>query len=111
MLKNYLKITLRSLLKYKVFVSINIVGLGLALACCIVAYLNSDFNWDFDKNHAQIDNILELLLAPAGQTPESYRFLNEVSLLANLDQIIDDIQAIYGFSDSEVTGFFVNNNP
>ena len=60
---------------------------------------------------AQIDSILELLLAPAGQTPESYRFLNEVTLLANLDEIIDDIQAIYGFSDTEVTSFFVNNNP
>jgi hypothetical protein len=59
----------------------------------------------------QIDNILTLLLAPAGQTPESYRFLNEVTLLANLDQIIDDIQAIYGFSEVEVTSFFVNNNP
>lgn len=60
---------------------------------------------------AEIDNILTLLLAPAGQTPQSYRFLNEVSLLANLDQIIDDIQAIYGFSEAEVNSFFVNNNP
>lgn len=60
---------------------------------------------------AEIDSILELLLAPEGQTPESYRFLNEVTLLANLDQIIDDIQAVYGFSDTEVTSFFVNNNP
>ena len=58
---------------------------------------------------AEIDNILALLLAPLGQTPESYRFLNEASLLANFDQIIDDIQAIYGFTDEEVTGFFVNN--
>lgn len=60
---------------------------------------------------AQIDNILSLLLAPEGQAPESYRFLNEVTLLANLDQIIDDIQSIYGFSDMEVNSFFVNNNP
>lgn len=60
---------------------------------------------------AQIDEILNLLLAPEGQTPESYRFLNEVSLLANLDTIIDDIQAIYGFSDTEVVSFYVNNNP
>jgi hypothetical protein len=59
----------------------------------------------------QIDSILELLLAPEGQTPASYRFLNEASLLANLDQIIDQIQAVYGFSDAEVTSFFVNNNP
>lgn len=60
---------------------------------------------------AEIDRILELLLAPAGQTPESYRFLNEVSLLANLDTIIEDIQSIYGFTEAEVSSFFVNNNP
>lgn len=58
---------------------------------------------------AQIDTILDLLLAPEGETPESYRFLNEVTLLANLDQIIDDIQAIYGFTEAEVNSFFVNN--
>ncbi|WP_422359967.1 FtsX-like permease family protein [Reichenbachiella sp.] len=60
MFKNYLKVTLRNLLKNKVFVSINIVGLGLALACCIVAYINSKFNWSFDECHAQIDNIYKL---------------------------------------------------
>ncbi len=57
----------------------------------------------------QINSILDLLLAVPNQTPESYRFVKEASLLDNLDQIIDDIQAIYGFSESEVTGFFVNN--
>lgn len=60
MFKNYLKVTVRNLLKNKVFVSINIVGLGLALACCIVAYINSKFNWSFDECHAQIDNIYKV---------------------------------------------------
>lgn len=60
MFKNFLKITLRNLLKNKVYVSINIVGLGLALACCIVAYLNSQYNWDFDKNHEKIGNIFHV---------------------------------------------------
>ena len=60
MIKNYLKITLRNLFKNKVYVAINIVGLGLALACCIVAYLNSKFNWDFDKNHEKIDHIYKV---------------------------------------------------
>lgn len=59
----------------------------------------------------QIDSILALLLAPEGEAPESYRFLNEVTLLANLDHIIEDVQAIYGFTDEEVNSFFVNNNP
>ncbi|SMD32807.1 MacB-like core domain-containing protein [Reichenbachiella faecimaris] len=60
MFKNYLKVTLRNLLKNKTFVSINIIGLGLALACCIVAYINSKFNWSFDECHAQIDYIYKV---------------------------------------------------
>ncbi|RED97910.1 ABC transporter permease [Marinoscillum furvescens] len=60
MLKNFLIIAFRNLLKNKVYVAINIVGLGLALACCIVAYLNTKYNIDFDKNHAQIDHIYKI---------------------------------------------------
>lgn len=58
---------------------------------------------------AQIDSVLELLLAPEGETPESYRFLNDATLLANLDQIIENLQAIYEFTDEEVNTFFVND--
>ncbi|MGL1885082.1 MAG: ABC transporter permease [Reichenbachiella sp.] len=60
MIKNYLKITIRNLFRTKVYVAINVLGLGLALACCIVAYLNSKFNWDFDKSHTQIDHIYKI---------------------------------------------------
>lgn len=60
MLKNFLIVALRNLLKNKVYVAINIVGLGLALACCIVAYLNTKYNIDFDKNHTQIDHIYKI---------------------------------------------------
>ncbi len=58
---------------------------------------------------AQIDGILALLQAPAGETPLSYRFLNDASLLADLRQAIDDIQAIYGFTDAEVASFYIND--
>ena len=58
---------------------------------------------------AQIEDVLEGLLAPAGQTPESFRFLNDATLIANLDAIIDDLQTIYGFTDTEVNSFFVND--
>ncbi|MEN0003134.1 MAG: hypothetical protein AAF798_03285 [Bacteroidota bacterium] len=60
---------------------------------------------------AQIDNILNKLLAPAGQIPTSHRFLNEASLLTNLTELISDIQAIYGFTQDEVEFFFENSNP
>ncbi len=58
---------------------------------------------------AQIDQILVDLLAPEGQTPESFRFLNEATLINNLDRIVADIQMIYGFTDEEVQSFYVNN--
>ncbi len=38
-------------MKNKLFVFINIVGLGISLACCIVAFLNWDYNNKFDTYH------------------------------------------------------------
>ena len=60
MLKNYLKITFRSLMKNKLFTFINIFGLGIALACCIVAYLNWDYNIKFDTNHLNSEKIYRI---------------------------------------------------
>lgn len=60
MLKNFIKLTFRNLIKNKTYVIINIIGLGLSLACCIVAYLNYDFGISFDKNHKNLKNIYRI---------------------------------------------------
>lgn len=60
MLKNYIKITFRSLWKSKVFVLINVLGMGVALACCIIAYLNYNYNKDFDIQHENAENIYKV---------------------------------------------------
>ena len=52
MLKNYIIVAIRSLRKNKSFVIINAFGLGIALACCIAAYLILAFNVEFDDFHA-----------------------------------------------------------
>ncbi len=57
MIKNYLMITLRSMLKNKLYLSINIVGMATAIACCIVAYFNFDFNQSFDSHHVNAGTI------------------------------------------------------
>lgn len=57
----------------------------------------------------QIKEILTNLLAADGQTPQSYKFLNDASLLSNLDAVITLIKGVYGFSDTEVTGFYTSN--
>jgi putative ABC transport system permease protein len=57
MIKNYLLITLRSLAKNKLFIFINVFGMGVAIACCIVAYLNWDFSASWDKNFSDSKDI------------------------------------------------------
>lgn len=60
MFKNYLKIIFRNVSKNIVYVLINIMGLGLALAVCITAYLNYRFDADFDSCHENRERIYRI---------------------------------------------------
>ena len=57
MLKNHLLIAIRSLLKNKLYIFINIFGMAIAIACCIIAYFNYDFNLSFDEYHVNRNTI------------------------------------------------------
>lgn len=57
MLFSYLRLTLRNFSKNKLFVFINVLGMGIALACCITAFLNWDYNAKFDAYHADAENV------------------------------------------------------
>ena len=57
MFKNYLNLTIRNLMKNKLFVFINVLGLGIAIAICITAYLSWDYNAKFDTYHADAENV------------------------------------------------------
>lgn len=62
MIKNYLLITLRSLAKNKLFIFINVFGMGIAIACCIVAYTNWEFAATWDSKHVNADQIYRVQL-------------------------------------------------
>lgn len=53
MFKNNLRIALRNLKKHKTYVSINLLGMGFALTCCIVSFLNLDYKLRFDDHHKE----------------------------------------------------------
>jgi putative ABC transport system permease protein len=57
MIKNYFLITFRSILKNKVFILINVFGMGIAIACCIVGYLGLEYDADFDAIHKNRDHV------------------------------------------------------
>jgi ABC-type antimicrobial peptide transport system permease subunit len=45
------------LIKKKLFVLINVFGMGIAIACCIVAYVNLDYFSKWDKSFGNTENI------------------------------------------------------
>ena len=51
MLKNFFLITLRNMMKNKLFIFINVFGMAVAIACCIVAYFAYEYQATFDGNH------------------------------------------------------------
>ncbi len=57
MFRNFLLITIRNLMKNKLFIIINVFGMGIAIACCIVAYFNWEFDARFDSHHVNRSSI------------------------------------------------------
>jgi putative ABC transport system permease protein len=60
MWQNYLKVAFRNLWRNRLYVFINVFGLALAVATCVLAYLNHRYERDFNKfhqNYAQIYKI------------------------------------------------------
>ncbi|MBA4850876.1 ABC transporter permease [Emticicia sp. BO119] len=74
MLRNYLKITLRSLFKNKTFTLINVSGLAISLACCIVLGLYAYSEISFDRFHQKNKQIFRInkVVSEVNKTPEKH---------------------------------------
>src|SRR6478736_715602 len=57
MIKNYFLLTFRSMMKNKLFIVINVLGLGIAIACCIVSFLAYEYDATFDGIHKNGEKI------------------------------------------------------
>jgi len=57
MFQNYLKVTWRNIKRYKGYSSINIIGLAVGLACCILILLWVQDELSYDRFHANADDL------------------------------------------------------
>lgn len=60
MIKNYIKIAFRSLIKNQKHTILNISGLAVALAACVIIFLVLQFELSFNKHLTQYDNIFHV---------------------------------------------------
>ena len=70
MFKNYLILSIRYISKNFLFVGINIIGLAIAIAICIAAYLNTVYDADWDKMHENHSHIYKINITRDMQSRE-----------------------------------------
>ncbi len=62
MLKNYLKVALRNILKHKFFAAINITGLVIGMTCCLLIFVYIKDETSYDNFHANSERLYRVAL-------------------------------------------------
>lgn len=68
MLKSYLLIAIRSLRRNKLHASINIIGLAIGMACCILITLFVQFELNYDRHNKDADRIYRMAIGLEANT-------------------------------------------
>ncbi|MEM6321489.1 MAG: FtsX-like permease family protein [Bacteroidota bacterium] len=68
MFQNYLKIALRHIDRNRTYVIINVVGLGVAIACCMIAFVNWQTGKNADSFHENYERIFRVTANGVGHT-------------------------------------------
>src|SRR4051812_19995213 len=76
MFRNYLITTFRNLLRNKVNTFINVAGLAISIACCIVIYVFMKHENTFDNFHSKADRIYRVVADYQGTEVEHMGYVN-----------------------------------
>ncbi|MCY3869886.1 MAG: ABC transporter permease [Gemmatimonadetes bacterium] len=73
MFRNYLTVAYRNLVRYKVYSAINITGLAIGIAFCILTFLYIHHEWTYDAFHKNADRIYRIYAEFRGPDKKFYR--------------------------------------
>ncbi len=93
MLKNYLKIAVRNLLRQKVYSLINISGLAIGMACCLFILLYVRDELSYDRHHKHADRIYRVGLDAAVSGEDIHAALTAAPLAATLRAEYPEVEA------------------
>ena len=100
MFKNFLVTAFRNYWRNKIFVIVNVAGLGVGLACCIIAYYNYQFDAEFDNIHQNKDVIYKISLTrEVNQRQQEYGF-TPLSLAPAIGNSIPGIDHIVRYTNN-----------
>lgn len=101
MLKNNIKVAFRYLVRHKGYTFINVFGLAVGVACCILIMLFVRSEWSYDRFHSKADRIYRIWL---DEVYEGSRFTNTTTPVplapafqANIPEV-EDVCRNYSFN-------------
>jgi putative ABC transport system permease protein len=125
MFKNYFKIAWRNLVKNKTLSIINIVGLSVSIAFCLVLFFYIRYEQSYDSFHAKKDHLFRLEMSntfPSSDTAKKsiFSFLTKnddvqnqlmfpVIVAANMQNAFPEIKSITRFKDNGDQLVKINN--
>jgi ABC-type antimicrobial peptide transport system permease subunit len=109
MILNYLKVAARHLTKNKIYLIINVLGMGIAIACAMTAYLLVAYNIEFDAaiDQERVKNIVKVMHHRKQTDGDPYREL--VAPLPLAPAVANDIAGIKHYSRFCSTGGYVTH--
>ena len=100
MLKNYIIISIRYFQKNFLFISINIIGLAVAIALCITAYLNNKYDINWDKSHENYDDIYKVNIIKKTKRSEQEYAITPFALAPSIKQDLSGIEEVSRYATS-----------
>lgn len=97
MLKNYLKIGIRNLFKHRLFTFINVTGLGIGLACCILIGIYIHYELSYDRYYSNPENVFRILVERTGPERGSLRAITPRFLSSALKESFPEIESAAQF--------------
>lgn len=104
MLRNYLMVSIRNLLRNKLYAFINVLGLSVGVASCILIALFVHHEWTFDAFHEHADSIYRILtreVSPEGKVKLKTYHLEDLG--SALDEAFEEVTATTRWVRSRAT--------
>jgi putative ABC transport system permease protein len=101
MYKNYFKVAYRNLIKKKAYSLINILGLALGIACCVLIFMFVKDEMSYDNYHAKGERIYRVIHTEAaedGTTPYPFWVWNNAPIGPALKNDFPEIDKVVQFS-------------
>ncbi|MBN8650081.1 MAG: ABC transporter permease [Cytophagales bacterium] len=96
MLHNYLKIAFRALWRNKIHSSINVLGLSLGIACCVLIALFVRDEWTFDTFHTKANRIYRVFVKE--DWGENQQFFNTTTPMPMGPALKDNLPDVESFT-------------